>query len=418
MRKSAILLLGPLFVFSLAVAAHSPAPTDEASKMDEVCIPPGQWRDAKTDDPVGHDALIDAVAKRPVVLLGESHTSAEHHRWQLHTIAAIHARNPRMVLGFESFPRRLQPVLDAWVAGEMDRKEFLEKSEWNDVWRYDAGLYMPLFHFARMHAVPMVALNVDRKTIKKIRANGLDGVSDDQREGVGEPAPAAPAYLDVLAEVFTHHLSHAGAHHGATQDTKKDDPPEPVDRDDAKFRGFVAAQLTWDRAMAEALASARAAGERPVVVGILGGGHLEYGHGVPHQLADLGVTDAAVLLPWDAGRPCADLKSDAGTPVADFVFAVDAPSEPAGRPRMLLGVVITDGDNGVHVDRVMPDSVAEKTGLKVDDVIVEAAGVATAKTRDLIAVVHRQAPGTWLPLRIERDGETLDVVAKFPATPE
>ena len=417
MRKLLILLLGPLAVFSLAVAAHSPAPTDEASEMKEVCIPPGQWRDARTNEPVEHGALIDAVAKRPVVLLGEAHTSAEHHRWQLQTVAAIHARKPRMVLGFESFPRRLQPILDDWIAGGMSPEAFLEKSEWNEVWRYDAGLYLPLFHFARMHGIPMMALNVDRETIRKVRESGLEGVSDNDREGVGEPAPAAPSYLDGLAEVFSHHLNRSGAHHGAGQESKKDDPPdppEPIDRDDPKFRGFVAAQLTWDRAMAEALASARATGDRPVVVGIVGGGHLEFGHGVPHQLADLGIADATVLLPWDAGRPCAGLKDDDGTPVADFVFGVDAPPEPAGRPRLLLGVVITESDDGVHVDRVMPDSVAEKTGLKEGDIIVEAAGVATAKTRDLIAVVGRQAAGTWLPIQIKRGGDTLDVIAKFP----
>ena len=418
MRKLLILILGPLAVFSLAVAAHSPAPTHEAPEMKEVCIPPGQWRDARTDEPVEHGRLIDAVAKRPVVLLGEAHTSAEHHRWQLHTIAAIHARNPHMVIGFESFPRRIQPILEEWVAGGMDQKAFLKKSEWNEVWRYDASLYMPLFHFARMHGIPIVALNVDRETIKKVRESGLDAVSDEEREGVGEPAPAGTAYLDGLAEVFSHHLPHTGAHHGTEQQGKKEDPPEPVDRDDPKFRGFVAAQLTWDRAMAEALASARATNDRPVVVGIVGGGHLEYGYGIPHQLADLGITDAAVLLPWDAGRPCAGLKDDDGTPVADFVFGVGAPPEPAERPRMLLGVVITESDGGVHVDRVMPDSVAEKTGLKPDDIIVEAAGVTTAKTGDLIAVVGRQAPGTWLPLRIKRGDETLDVVAKFGPAPE
>ncbi len=380
--------------------------------MKEVCIPPGDWRDGRTGEPVGHGALIDAVARRPVVLLGEAHTSAEHHRWQLHTIAAIHARNPRMVLGFESFPRRLQPVLDRWVAGEMDRQEFLEKSEWNKVWRYDPDLYMPLFDFARMHRVPMVAINVSRELVKKIRENGWEGVVQAEREGVGEPAPAGPAYLDGLAKVFAYHPEQAG------QDAAKNDPPEPVDRDDPKFRRFVAAQLTWDRAMAEALASARAAADRPVVVGIIGSGHLEYGYGVSRQLADLGVVDAAVLLPWDAGRPCAELKDDAGAPVADFVFGVDAPPEAAAPPKMLLGVVITEGDGGVRIDRVMPDSVAAKSQLKVDDLIVEAAGVATAKTGDLIAVIGRQAPGTWLPLRIERDGETLDVVARFPAARE
>jgi hypothetical protein len=28
--------------------------------------------------------------------------------------------------------------------------------------------------------------------------------------------------------------------------------------------------------------------------------------------------------------------------------------------------------------------------------------------------VQRQAPGTWLPLTLERDGRTVETVAKFP----
>jgi len=33
---------------------------------------------------------------------------------------------------------------------------------------------------------------------------------------------------------------------------------------------------------------------------------------------------------------------------------------------------------------------------------------------DLMEVVARQAPGTWLPLSIRRDGQEIDIIAKFP----
>jgi hypothetical protein len=52
------------------------------------------------------DALV-ALAKRGVVLLGESHDQAEHHRWQLHAIMALFSHRPDIVLGFEMFPRRI-----------------------------------------------------------------------------------------------------------------------------------------------------------------------------------------------------------------------------------------------------------------------------------------------------------------------
>ena len=36
------------------------------------------------------------------------------------------------------------------------------------------------------------------------------------------------------------------------------------------------------------------------IAGIMGGGHVRNGHGVPHQLRDLGVTNIGVLLPVEA----------------------------------------------------------------------------------------------------------------------
>ena len=33
---------------------------------------------------------------------------------------------------------------------------------------------------------------------------------------------------------------------------------------------------------------------------------------------------------------------------------------------------------------------------------------------DLIQIVQRQAPGTWLPLKVRRSGEDIEIVAKFP----
>ena len=403
MRGLPIFLFGLLVACAAPAAAHSPKSTEDMPQEKKTCVAPGHWLDPAGGAPPDHRALIADMAGRPVVLLGEQHTNAEHHRWQLHVVAALYARNPDMVLGFEAFPRRLQAVLDRWTDGALGEKEFLEQSEWYRVWRYDADLYMPLFHFARMHGIPMIALNVDHALIRKIHHEGVEAVGEDEREGVSEPLPAGEAYLDRLAVVFAHH---------AARKEGEAEAPEPPARIDPDFRRFVAAQLTWDRAMAEALA---ATGR--FAVGIIGSGHLEYGYGVQRQLADLGIEGSAVLLPWDAGRPCDDLKAGDGAPVAAAVFGVAALSQPEKPPTPLLGVVIEDGEGGVRVGKVMDDSVAGKTDIREGDLIVEAAGVATARTQDLITVVRRQAWGTWLPIRIRRGDETLDLVAKFPISP-
>ena len=70
--------------------------------------------------------------------------------------------------------------------------------------------------------------------------------------------------------------------------------------------------------MAEAIAGVRRDVRQPLVVGVMGSGHIEYGDGVPHQLAALGVDDVATALPWpaDIEYPIHDL------PIANVIFGV------------------------------------------------------------------------------------------------
>jgi uncharacterized iron-regulated protein len=263
-------------------------------------VPAGTWvypgGNEKQDD-----ALI-ALAKRGVVLLGESHDQAEHHRWQLHTITALFSHRPDMVLGFEMFPRRVQPVLDRWSKGKLNEANFLREVDWPHIWGFADELYLPLFHFARMHCLPMLALNIDRATNRRVAAQGLASVPSTEREGVGDPAPASSFYRERLFEWFNKHPAAGQDAYAALE----------------RFERFVCAQQFWDRAMAEAIADARRDARQPLVVGIMGSGHIEYGNGVPHQLAALGVNCVATALPWpaDTDYPIHD------PPIADVLFGV------------------------------------------------------------------------------------------------
>jgi len=397
-RLFAFLLLGLLA--ACAAPAGDPA-KDTAGETAESCVPPGGWVDPAGPAPLSYAALIERLSKRPVVLLGEGHAWFDHHRWQLHTVAALHGRNPNIVLAFESFPRRVQPVLDRWTGGELSDQQFLKETGWNEVWRFDPALYMPLFDFARLRHIPMVAMNVDRSLIAKVGRGGWQAVPAGERQGVGDPAPAGTNYLNSLAEVYGQHRTGQEA--------------KAADLEDPDFLKFVDVQLTWDRAMAEAILQAANAPEGPLVIGIVGMGHLQYGRGIPHQLKDLGISDAAVLLPWDRERGCAELADESGTAVADALFGIPSAATRNEPKKPLLGVRIQSTETGgLRIIEVVEKSVAEAAGLAKDDLIVEAAGTAVAKPGELIAVVHNQAPGTWLPLRIRRGGEDLEVIAKFP----
>lgn len=274
------------------------------------CAPAGRWIDPATGGTVAAGGLLAGLAARPIVLLGEEHDNAAHHRWQLSVIEALYGRRTDLVLGFEMFARASQPVLDQWVAEALDADEFLLAARWKETWGFDPQLYLPIFEFARRQELPMRALNVERTLIRRVAREGLSAVPVDEREGIGDPAPALPAYRRWLAEIFAHKRAPHGDQAAAA--------PDPA------FERFVAAQLTWDRAMAEALAAAYAQPGAPLVVGIAGIGHLQNGWGIPHQLRDLGIVDAAVLLPVAAGTACAELPAG----LADAVFLLAPAAAP------------------------------------------------------------------------------------------
>ena len=367
-----------------------------------------QWLNPVDGKVMAADPLFDRLAGKSIVLLGEVHDNAAHHRWQQYVMAALHSRNSDMVVGLEMLPRKVQAVLDDWSRGALDEAAFLQASRWQELWGYDAQLYLPLLQFARMNRLPTIALNIDRELVSKVGAGGWDSLDESERMGLSDPAPASADYRRRLGELYAYKLS-LGVH-GADQADADSAPDLDQVMQSAAFANFVDAQLTWDRAMAEALSEAHRLDPDAIVVGIVGRGHLEYGYGIPHQLADLGIDDVAVLLPADVGVDC--LALEAG--LADAVFVVDAPGDKTPPPRPRLGVFIENADHGVRVMEVVADSVADQSGLLAGDVILRAAGFDTATTAALIEVIERQAPGTWLPLSVIRDKRELEIIARFP----
>jgi len=362
----------------------------------ESCIAPGEWAapgqgQAKA---IATDRLFAQLSQRHAVLLGEVHDNADHHRWQLHTIAGLHALHPRLVIALEMFPHRLQSVLDQWTAGQLSEEEFLTRTQWRTVWGHDAALYMPIFQFARLHRLRLLALNVERTLVRQVGEQGWAAIPLKEREGVSDPAPAPPAYVDALYESFQQHGQ------------------KPRERSDPAFQHFVDSMLLWDRSMAQGIAEATVREPDAIVVALMGLGHLEDGAGVPRQLTDLGIKNATVLLPWDRSQPCSELTPE----LADALFGIDA--QPAAPERPRLGVMLEPSEQGVRVMKVVDGSIAQTAGLQPQDIIAAIAGERVSSVDDIVSAVARQAPGTWLPISIRRAEQALDIVARFPPRPQ
>lgn len=265
--------------------------------------PAATWLDPTSGQSISQSALIENLLKKNTVLLGERHDVAEIHRWQLHVIAMLFAHHPNIAVGFEMFPRRLQPVLDDWVEGRYTTASFLLACEWEQVWKFDADLYLPLFHFCRQFRIPMIALNCRRSLVSEVGKMGWEAISEQERDGLTPAAPASDDYRRYLFDVV-------GSVRGATSAM------------DPKFDGFVRAQQTWDRAFACNIFSAVKESSR-LIFGIIGAGHLEYGFGTPYQLEKLGMEKTAVLLTNEKNA----LELDTNNRRADAIFRIDMPDD-------------------------------------------------------------------------------------------
>ncbi len=275
-----------------------------ASAPERTCATAGGWVDPATGRGVGEGEVLDRAGAARIVLLGEVHDDPDHHAWQLRVASALHARGRPLVIGVETLPRSAQPALDAWTAAGLSDAEFLQAVRWTETWGHDPELSLPLFRFARDRRIPMLALNVERTLVAKVARVGWQAVPAAERHGVGDPAPPAEAYRRSLAKVFD---EHAGPDNG----------------DRGRFDRFAQAQLTWDRAMAEALAAGSAARPAATVVGVAGRGHVEHGWGIPRQLEDLGAAKPMLLLAMRADEACG-----APVDVADAIFVLPPAPDP------------------------------------------------------------------------------------------
>lgn len=384
----------------------SAAVSDAPPIATQSCVAPATWV-VPGRGVVPAPTLMGEIEARRVVLLGEYHDDVMHHAWQLGIISGLAARRVNLVIGLEMLPRSAQPALDRWIKGEITEKQFARESQWWEYWKFDPALYMPILRFAQLHQIPVYGLNVERSLVDAVRARGWENIPVQERGGLTDPARPSADYLETLALSYSMHGAHSGASHGAKPDVERllNDPG---------FRRFVQGQQLWDRGIAQSIAELAQAHPDAVMVGLMGSGHLMDRAGVPHQLADLGIQESAVLLPWDESFDCSLLTSS----FADAVFGMRSMTVAASEEGPKLGVQIESAHQGVRVAKVVAGSVAEGAGLHDDDVLLSLAGRNVHNVEDVVTTVRAMLPGAWLPVTVQRGAERLDLVAKFPVLPE
>lgn len=413
-RKYSVLVLS---VVGLATGCAN-APQNNAEEQiqstgsGDGCLPDRKWLRPADGKILLTPDVVATATQQKVVLLGELHDSSSHHLWQATMVAALAARGREVIIGLEMLPASAQPVLDQWIAGELSESEFLKRSGWSEYWRFDPELYMPILRVARLYRMPVYGLNVDRALVDLVKSKGWENLSNSEREGLHDPAPALESYQRMLAESFVLHAQHNKHEDSDTAEKEMSDEQFAQIQKNQAFLRFVQGQLLWDGAMAQRINDILASNPDAQVIGIMGSGHMMNAQGVPYQLRTSGTSELAVLLPWDKDLPCEWITAD----LADAIYGIsNTPPEAPDLAKPRLGIHIENNASGVIIKKIEPGSIGEAAGLQASDVIVVIAGRSKPKVNDVIDAVGKVAPGNWLPIVIARDGAEKELVAKFPS---
>jgi len=213
---------------------------------------------------IGVDIMIGEL-RAPVVLVGENHEEAAHHKLQLKVVKQLQARGEQVAIGMEMFEASSQQTLDAWSAGKVPEESFRKvfQLSWRNIpWE----LYEDILLFARDNKIPIVALNAPRGVVQKVAKFGVASLTTND---IGDLPPG----LDLtISDAYLQFIQSAYSSHGRSGDD---------------FRNICEAQMIRNRVMARRIGDYVLLHPERTMVVLAGGGHARERGGIPAELGEL-----------------------------------------------------------------------------------------------------------------------------------
>jgi len=261
--------------------------------------------DGRSGESLTFDEMLDRLAAADTVFLGESHIDETTHRVE-HAVyrGLLDRRRGEVVLAMEMFERDVQPVLDSYLAGEINEAEFLSKAR---PWGQYRSAYRPLIETARAGGYPVVASNFPRPLTRRVAMEGLSVLdtldAGERRQAPAEILPNTPAYWRRVDNAVRGHLAMM----------------QPSGSDDQRL---TSTQTLWDNAMGESCALALDAHPGSMVLHVNGGFHSMYWDGSVRQFK-LRKPNARVLTVDIRSTRNPSVATIDGAPVADYVVMAE-----------------------------------------------------------------------------------------------
>lgn len=281
--------------------------------------------------------MMEHVASKKIIYVGETHDQFSHHAMQLEMIKDLYRKGRNVAIGMEMFQRPFQKALDDYIEGKIDERKFLKGTEYfKRGGGFDYNLYRPILQFARSERIPVVALNMRQEIVDKVFRTGLDSLSEEEKESL-------PSQMDFLDDIYRERLKKIFREH---EDFRTNN-----------FDFFYQAQILWDEAMSESIDKFLRTHPSYQMIVLAGSGHLAYGSGIPKKTARRNGYDYAIILN--------DVDSEKD--IADYVLL---PGTIPGVSSPKLMVLLKEEGGKVKIVGFPQGSVSEKAGMKVGDIIL------------------------------------------------
>lgn len=363
-----------------------------------VQVKPGEIVSARTGKPVLFSRMVEEMAEARFVCVGESHDSLPMHDIQLRIIEGLYEKDRSLTIGIEMLPAESQPILDRWSQGLLDEEEFLRQVEWYVHWNMNFGFYQKIFDFAREKRLPLVALNVPRSLITKIRMTGWDSLSEEEKKLVPPPDLSSSEHRLLIRTIF-----------------ESTELPHPMKGEglDKVFEGLYRAQAAWDEVMAQNAVQA-AQGSKGRMVILAGSGHLLYNLGINRRVSEkTGWPGKTVIMV--AVEPGEEPPLVARS-LADYIWGIEAEEKPAF-PSVGLAFKKVEHLDNLVIERKPIDGVALGADFEKGDIVLAVDNQTFTSVNEVRMFLARFGWGERVKFLLLRAGETKEVDLEFKSPP-
>jgi beta-lactamase class A len=359
----------------------------------------GEIYSAGAGKPLTFPKMIKEMEGSRFIYVGESHDSMAMHDIQFRIVQALYEKEKNIAIGLEMLPVETQPVLDKWSRGELAKDDFIREVKWYVHWNMNFGFYEKIFDFAKENRVPIVALNVPREIITKIRMKGWDGLSEEEKALVPRPDLSSEEHKTLIRAIFgSSELPHQMKGEGL----------------DKMFEGLYRAQAAWDEVMAASAIKGEEKTKGKMIV-LAGSGHLLYNLGINARVYEKNRLPfkTVVVVSLDLK----DKRVQVARSLANFIYGIAEEARPAF-PSVGLALKKCEGLENLVIERNPIDGVALGCDFQKGDIVLSVDGKPFADINELRIYLARFKWDEEARFRLLRNGETKDVVLKFQFKPE